>query len=76
MKGANYSKADLEFLDSAGVRTEPTLDETRLTLDRRIARHSAPILVPVDSDAARLELIRLALQRLLTLETTRDERGK
>jgi hypothetical protein len=30
----------------------------------------------VDSDAARLELIRLALQRLLALKTTRDTRAE
>jgi hypothetical protein len=73
---ANYSKADLEFLDSVGISTEPTLDETRLALAQRIAKHNAPILVPVDSDAARLELIRLALQRLLALKTTRDTRAE
>jgi hypothetical protein len=76
MKSANYSKADLKFLEANGISAEPTLDDTRFALAQRIAKHTAPILVPADSDAARLELIRLALQRLLALKTTRDERGE
>jgi len=60
-----FNKDDLKFLNSIGVSTQPTLDDTRLALAERIAKHHAPVQVPVDSDAARLELIRLSLKKLL-----------
>ena len=61
-----FSPSDKKFLKSAGVSAEPTFEETRLELAKRIAKHQAPgQQVKVDPDAARLELIRLALQKLL-----------
>jgi len=61
-----FSPSDKKFLKSAGVSAEPAFEETRLELAKRIAKHQAPgQQVKVDPDAARLELIRLALQKLL-----------
>ena len=61
-----FSPSDKKFLKSAGVSAEPTFEETRLALAQRIAKHQAPGQpVKLNPDAARLELIRLALQKLL-----------
>ena len=61
-----FSPSDKKFLKSAGVSAEPTFEETRMELAKRIAKHQAPgQQVTVNPDAARLELIRLALQKLL-----------
>jgi hypothetical protein len=63
---AAFTKKDRQFLKAVGVAAEPTFDESRLELAQRIAKHSAPIQVPVPPDAARRALVRLALQHLLT----------
>jgi hypothetical protein len=59
------TKADRDFLKSLGISSEPTFSETRLALAQRIAKHPAPAQVSVSPDSARLELVRLALTRLL-----------
>ncbi len=67
------TKADRKFLKSAGVSAEPTFEETRLELAKRIAKHQAPgQQVKVDPDAARLELIRLAMKKLLAAAEARE----
>lgn len=53
--------AAMAFVDS-------TLGADRLALAQRIAKHQAPARVRVAPDAARLELIRLALRRLLAAD--------
>lgn len=45
------------------------LGAERLALAKRIAKHSAPAQVKVSPDAARLQLVRLSLQKLLNAET-------
>jgi hypothetical protein len=66
MSRQQLSKADREFLKAVGVSAEPTLDETRLELAQRIAKHRAPgVHAPMSEAAARLSLGRLALERLL-----------
>ena len=68
-----FSPSDKKFLKSAGVSAEPTFEETRLALAQRIAKHESPAQVKVDPDAARLELIRLALQKLLDASEDGDD---
>jgi len=68
-----FTKADCNFLRAVGISTEPTLDETRLELAHRIAKHTAPMQVPVAPDAARLALVRLALARLLAASEEREQ---
>jgi hypothetical protein len=63
---ATFSKSDRQFLKSVGIQAEPTLDETRMDLARRIAKHKAPVRVPVATDTARLALVRFAAKKLLT----------
>jgi hypothetical protein len=62
-----FTKDDLHFLAAVGIASDEgtALDADRLVLAKRIAKHRAPIQVPVAPDAARLALIRLALKRLL-----------
>ena len=68
-----FSPSDKKFLKSAGVSAEPAFEETRLELAKRIAKHQAPgQQVKVDPDAARLALIRLALQKLLDASEEAD----
>jgi hypothetical protein len=68
-----FSRTDREFLKSVGISSEPTFAESRLELAERIAKHQAPIQLPIDPDAARLALVRLALQRLLEVEPNPGE---
>jgi hypothetical protein len=64
------TKADRAFLKAVGISAEPTLQDTRLELAQRIAKHTAPgIHVPPPQDAARVALVRLALNRLLAATT-------
>ena len=70
-----FSESDKQLLNSMGISTEPTLGEDRLALAKRIAKHRAPCQVTVDPDAARLELIRFALKRLLTAAAEAREPG-
>jgi hypothetical protein len=67
-----FSKSDRTFLRSVGISAEPTFADTRLALAERIAKHTAPILVPVEPDDARLALVRLALKRLLEASEEHD----
>jgi len=67
-----FTKHDLDFLAAVGVSAEPTFEETRLELAKRIAKHQAPVQVKVDPDAARLELIRLAMKKLLVAAEARE----
>jgi hypothetical protein len=62
-----FTPDDLKFLTACGILAEPSLplDADRLALAQRIAKHEAPAQVRVDLDAARLQLIRLSLRRLL-----------
>jgi len=61
-----FSKNDKRILKSAGIATEPSaLDADRLALAQRIAKHPAPVQVKVDPDAAKRQLIRLCLEKLL-----------
>jgi hypothetical protein len=60
---AKFSKSDRPFLRSVGIRTEPTLDEDRLELAKRIAKHSAPIQLKVDPQEAKRQLIRLFVKK-------------
>jgi len=67
-----FSPSDKKFLKSAGVSAEPAFEETRLELAKRIAKHQAPVQVKVDPDAARFELIRLAMKKLLAAAEARE----
>ena len=68
-----FSPSDKKFLKSAGVSAEPTFEETRLELAKRIAKHQAPGQpVKLNPDAARLELIRLAMKKLLAAAEARE----
>jgi len=60
-----FSESDLDFLESVGISTEPTFDDARRALAQRIAKHQAPAQVKVDPQAAKRQLTRLSLQRLL-----------
>jgi hypothetical protein len=64
-----WTKADRAFLKAVGVSAEPALQDTRLELAQRIAKHSGPIRVALPPDAARQALVRLALKRLLEADT-------
>jgi hypothetical protein len=66
---AIFTKQDRQFLKTVGIAAEPTFDESRLELALRIAKHSAPMRVPVPPDAARRALVRLALERLLQADS-------
>ena len=66
------TKGDRDFLKVAGISPEPTLAEERLALAQRIARHPAPAQVKVDPQQARLQLIRLALEKMLDALGRRD----
>lgn len=48
--------------------------DERTALARRIAKHAAPAQVKVSPDEARLELIRLAAQKLLAAKIETDDR--
>jgi hypothetical protein len=70
MNRHQLSQADREFLRAIGVSTEPTFDEMRLELARRIAKHRAPgVHASMPETDARLGLVRLALERLLAAAT-------
>jgi hypothetical protein len=69
MSEMTFSKADRQFLASVGIAAEPTFDESRLELARRIAKHRAPIQMPVSPDAARLALVRRALDLWLAADS-------
>lgn len=60
-----FTKNDLDFLRAVGISSEPTFDDERLALAQRIAKHRAPTQLVVDPDAAKRELIRLAVRLLL-----------
>jgi hypothetical protein len=60
-----FTKSDRQFLKSVGILVESTLDETRLALATRIAKHASPLQVHVASDIAKLALIKLVLKQLL-----------
>jgi len=49
-------------------------DQEQMALAKRIARHQAPVQVKVDPDRARIELIRLAAQKLLAAKIDTDDR--
>jgi hypothetical protein len=65
---STFTKDDRHFLASVGISVESTLDADRLALAQRIAKHPAPIQVPIPPDAARRALVRFALKRLLDAE--------
>jgi hypothetical protein len=46
-----FTREDRQFLRSVGIAVEPALDESRLELARRIAKHRAPLQVPIPPDA-------------------------
>jgi hypothetical protein len=71
----NFSESDKRLLKKMGVSAEPTLAEDRIALAKRIAKHEAPAQVVVDPDRARLELIKLALEKLLGAQKDRHEIG-
>ena len=62
-----FTKADRNFLRAVGISADDTsLDDERFDLAQRISKHTAPGMpVKVSADAARLALVRLALERLL-----------
>jgi hypothetical protein len=64
----HLTQSDRRFLKSVGIAAEPALDADRLALAQRIAKHTAPVQVPVTPDAARAALVRLALKRLLAAD--------
>jgi len=71
-----FSKTDREFLKAVVIRVHPpTFDEESLALAQRIAKHQAliQVQVPIEPDAARLALVRLALQRILEADRDQDE---
>ncbi len=84
----SFTKEDRKFLRAAGITTEPPADsaidskrstawdEERLALAKRIAKHQAPVQVKVDPNEARLQLIKLALQKLLDAAEARDTGGE
>jgi hypothetical protein len=72
-------------LKRLGIRSEPSPDLSagadqksqdlyadRQALAQRIAKHEAPARVKLDSDAAKRELIKLSLQKLLNVEHEPD----
>jgi hypothetical protein len=66
---------DREILRSMGISDveAATIDADRMALARRIAKHPAPVQVKVDPNRARLELVRLALRKLLDALEARNE---
>ncbi len=72
----DFSKSDKQLLKKMRVSVEPTprerLAEDRQALVKRIARHAAPAQVKVDPDAAKRQLIRLALEKMLDALGRRD----
>jgi hypothetical protein len=60
-----FSRSDKKFLRSVGISTEPTFAEERLALAKRIAKHQAPLQVKLEPEAAKRQLIRLAVEKLL-----------
>ena len=68
-----FSKSDRKFLGSVGISAEPSFDEARLALAERIAKHQAPGQVKLNPQAAKCQLIRLSLQKLLDSSEHRDE---
>jgi hypothetical protein len=73
-KPTMFNKSDRKFLKSAGISVDDTaLDADRLALANRIAKHQAPgQQVKVDAQAAKRQLIRLALQQLLDATGAHD----
>jgi hypothetical protein len=49
-----FTRADRKFLKACGIAAEPTFDEQRMELARRIARHTAP---PVQLSDGTLKLL-------------------
>ena len=61
-----FRKSDRNFLKSIGVSAgDATLEEDRLALAQRISKHEAPAQVKVNPQAAKRQLIRLNLEKLL-----------
>jgi hypothetical protein len=63
-----FTKNDRKFLTECGIaadEVDSTFTADRLALAERIAKHKAPAQVSVAPDAARLELIRLSVKKLL-----------
>jgi hypothetical protein len=62
-----FTRDDHKFLEAVGISAEPTFDETRLALAKRISKHQAPGQPPkVNPEVAKRQLIRLSLEKLLS----------
>jgi hypothetical protein len=65
-----YTNADKEFLKQVAVASDEP--DYRLALAKEIAKFDAPIRVAVEPDAAKRQLIKMALLKLLNAKL-RDE---
>jgi hypothetical protein len=64
----NFTAADKKLLRSMGIDPGASDASTFLTLAKRIAKHPAPGQVKVSPQAAKKQLVKLALQQLLDAE--------
>jgi hypothetical protein len=63
-----FTADDKKLLRSMGIDPEELDADTFLVLARRIAKHKPPAQVKLDTQAAKLQLVKLALQKLLNAE--------
>jgi hypothetical protein len=72
-----FTKNDQNFLTACGIaadEVDSTFSADRLALAERIAKHKAPAQVSVAPDAARLELVRLSVKKLLDASDEKSNR--
>jgi hypothetical protein len=60
-----FTAEDKKLLISMGIDPEAQDADKFLVLARRIAKHKSPAQVKLDAQAAKLQLIKLALRQLL-----------
>jgi hypothetical protein len=66
------SKTDRKFLHDVGITPESVEEDFRVALAKRIAKHQAPAQVKLSPEATRLQLIELAVEKVLSPTPTVD----